>query len=187
MAAARDKRKSREDEEPGEGWSSPAGGAGAAKPSGLRGTPDNRKSVLELHPETWDIKAKHVSQKAAAASVGVDDSRMSKAIRTRQVLTGSLWVNEHEHVRVSEGGCGAGGAAGKAAGSGAGARCFRSAQRAAGRRCESSENCAAGRRLVVAIDFGHAGTGYAMAYKDAPGLCLPGNAKMSLPSEQAIA
>jgi len=170
-AAAGDKRKSCEDEKPEEGWSSPLG-ATKTKPSG----PDNRKPVLQLDPEAKVEIRRHESQRAAVNFVGGNASQMSSAIKNDTEYMGFRWRHDDASKGPSASDEAGERAAGNDAGGGAGARCGRSKNRAAIR--QSAEG---GRRLVVAIDFGHAGTGYAMAYKDAPGLCLPGNAKMSLP------
>ena len=111
-----------------------------------RGTPDNRKPVLQLDRLTREVVEEYKSQQEAAAAVGGNESSLSLAIRDDAEYMGSLWQ------RALTG----------ASGSGAGARCFRGEKRSEHR---------SGRHLVVGIDIGHSGSGYAMDYKGPDGLC----------------
>ena len=147
--------------------SSPA--PSSAMQNGLRRTPDNRKPVLQLDSKTRATIRRFDSQRDAALSLSGDPSRLSEAIRSGSQYLGFLWTPEGAASLPSASDQADTGPAG--AGGGAGARVPRCEKRA---RLSVEASATGGRRLVAPVDFGHSGTGYAMAYKGADGLCAYG-------------
>lgn len=122
---------------------SPAGGSAAHK---QRRTPDKRKAVLQIDPGTKKVVKKHDSQKDAVAAVHASQHQMSAAIKKGDLLQGFLWEFE----------------------SGTGTATLPGRNDEGASQCPLSEH-RAGRRLAVAMDVGHAGTGYGFEYKDKRG------------------
>ena len=114
------------------------------------GTPDNRKPVLRLHQETYAVLGRHDSQNDAADFVRGNSSTLSQSIRNGNVYMGFRWKRE------------CGNDSGQGSSSPAGG--------SAARNPHPTE----GRCPIVAIDFGHAGTGFAIDYKGTGGLLLFG-------------